>query len=82
MNADVETLRRKREQIKAREANVSVFPRMNHATLMMEEHLFSAISAHPGTHDTRGGEGTGIIVATDRIGRVFKVEITQVDGPE
>lgn len=79
---NMEILRAKRERIADRDANISVFPRMNHAMLMLEEHLFTAMAGHPGTAHTDGGQGTGIIVATDRIGRVFKVEVTQVDGPE
>lgn len=68
----------KRERIAARDCSI---PKMGPHALNLETGLFSFLS-NLGFRGVTGGEGTGIIVARQQGGRVFKVEITQVDGPE
>lgn len=68
----------KRDRIAARDTSI---PKMGAGALDFESDLFSFMSNRFGL-DVTGGQGTGIIVAEDRHGRIFKVEITQVGGPE
>lgn len=78
---NMEVVNSKRAQIAARERDLAHITRMGTAALDFESQLYAVISNYTGLK-VRGGQGTGIVVAQDGAGRVFKVEITQVDGPE
>lgn len=56
-------------------------PTMGVTALGVEAGLHAYLSNAAGLR-ARGGQGTGIIVASDMHGRVFKVELSQVDGPK
>lgn len=68
----------KRDRIAARDTSI---PKMGDSALSLEGGIFAYLSNYIGP-DVSGGKGTGIIVAEDPSGRIFKVEITQVGGPE
>lgn len=56
-------------------------PTMGAVALGVEAGLHAYLSNASGLR-ARGGQGTGIIVASDMHGRVFKVELSQVEGPK
>lgn len=70
----------KRLAIARRAADLPGIPKMGTTALNLEAGLYG-FAANSGM-GASGGQGTGIIVARDAHGRVFKVELTQVDGPE
>lgn len=77
-----QTLDVKRARIALRQSDFSM-PKMGESALALEAMTFAFLcnTVSPSLK-VRGGQGTGIIVAKDYHGRVFKVELTQVDGPE
>ena len=68
----------KRDRIAARDTSI---PKMGATLLWWEQQIYNDISNY-GCADVTGGKGTGILIAEDGAGRIFKVEITQVGGPE
>lgn len=75
-DADAREVRAKRSA--ERMSNFAV-PKMGEATLVLEAHLFALLSKL--NVRTAGRKGTGIYTLRDKEGRVFKVEVTQVEGP-
>lgn len=56
-------------------------PRMGEAALNYEAGLYAFLS-NAGYRRVGGGQGTGIITVEDNHHRTFKIELTQVGGPE